>query len=92
MNDLGGFVIERADGADLTLPFRRISVLEVSDRDRFRQIKAFRYVDPDAVFEREYYYRVVSFTLDGYVSAPSNIVMAIHETTAQETHAPLSPP
>jgi hypothetical protein len=92
MTDLAGFVVERAVGDVPPLIFGRISVLEVTDRDRVRQIKAFRYLDADTVAGVEYRYRVVSFTLDRYFSLPSNVVTIEPKTRAEETHAPLSPP
>jgi len=92
MTDLGGFVIERAPGTDTLAPFERLTVLDVSDRDRFRQIKHFQYVDNDTSVGMPYRYRVVSFTLDGYFSAPSNVVTVERTTTAEENHAPLPTP
>ncbi len=92
MMDLAGFVVERAVGDVDPLIFGRISVLEVTDRDRFRQIKAFRYLDRDAVSGVHYRYRVVSFTLDRYFSLPSNVVTVERTPRAEELHAPFSPP
>ncbi len=92
MMDLAGFVVERSVGDVDPLIFGRISVLEVTDRDRFRQIKAFRYLDRDAVFGVHYRYRVVSFTLDRYFSLPSNVVTVERTPRAEELHAPFSPP
>ncbi len=70
MPDLGGFRIERsADGA----PFAFLTQLEVSDRDRFRKIRRFRYVDALATPGHRYQYRLFSVTLDGYVSQASNV-------------------
>jgi hypothetical protein len=89
MTDLGGFIVERAAAAE---PFQRIAVLEVSDRDRFRQLKRFRYVDRDTIVDTPYQYRVVSFTLDGYFSAPSTIVAVERTGTDEEKHAPLPTP
>jgi hypothetical protein len=92
MTDLGGFSVERAPAADPSARFQRISVLPVTDRDRFRQLKAFHYVDRDSEVGTEYRYRVVSFTLDGYFSAPSNVVAAERKSKGEENHAPLPPP
>jgi len=92
MNDLGGFVIERADGTDLLKPFRPLVTLEVTDRDRFRQIKHFRQIDRDTNQGWEYSYRVVSFTLDRYFSEPSNIVTVERASANEEKHAPLPTP
>ncbi len=89
MQDLAGFVIERAAANELRPAFKRVTVLEVSDRDRFRQEKRFQYVDPDTVSGDDYQYRVVSFTLDRYFSAPSNIVTISRAHPGEETHAPL---
>ena len=92
MPDLGGFVVQRAPDPDPSDSFQKVSVLEVTDRDRFRPIKAFHYVDHDARPATPYRYRVVSFTLDGYFSAPSNVVAAEHQSKGEENHAPLPPP
>ncbi len=92
MTDLGGFVIERAIGTEPRAAFQRLSVLAVSDRDRFRQVKQFEYVDRDSVPESTYQYRVVSFTLDRYFSEPSNVVIITHKAPREEKHAPLPPP
>lgn len=72
MIDLGEFRIERASGE---LPeFVEIAVLPVTDRERFRQIKRFRFADRGVITGARYRYRVVSATIDGYSSAPSNTV------------------
>jgi hypothetical protein len=71
MRDLAAFRIERSLADGPFLPLRRV---EVTDRDRFRQIRRFRLMDADVKPHERYRYRVVSFTLDGYVSAPSNVV------------------
>jgi len=70
MSDLGGFRIERSEDG---VPFTPIAHLEVSDRDRFRKIRRFRYVDAGALPGHRYQYRVFASTLDAYVSQPSNI-------------------
>jgi len=88
MTDLGGFVVERSAGSEPRVAFQRITTLEVSDRDRFRQIKRFRYVDHDLA-AGTYLYRVVSYTVDRYFSAPSNIVAAELASPTGEQHAPL---
>jgi hypothetical protein len=92
MPDLGGFVVERATGTDPLAPFQRLAVLEVTDRDRFRQIKHFQHVDGDTNVGMPYRYRVVSFTLDRYFSAPSNMVIIERTSPAEEIHAPLPTP
>lgn len=89
MTDLGGFVIERAATAAPRPTFERISVLDVDDRDRFRQIKQFRYLDRDTTVGTQYSYRVVSFTIDRYFSGPSNVVTVEHAITGEDKHASL---
>jgi len=92
MADLAGFAIERAVGTEPRAPFARLSILEVSDRDRFRQIKRFQYLDRDTVVGTTYRYRVVSFTLDRYVSVPSNAVTVERTVPSEEKHALLPAP
>jgi len=92
MTDLAGFVIERSSGTDPMAPFQRLDVLDVNDRDRFRQIKRFTWVDHDTSVGMPSRYRVVSFTLDRYFSAPSNEVTVERTLTGEETHAPLPTP
>ena len=92
MPDLGGFVIERAA---LTAPrptFQRLAVVEVTDRDRFRQLKRFRFVDRETAPGVAYSYRVVSFTIDRYFSEPSNIVTVERAMTGEDSHASFSAP
>ena len=90
MTDLGGFVVERATGDELQ--YQKIATLEVDDRDRFRQIKRFKHLDRDVTVGVAYRYRVVSFTLDRYFSAPSNEVTVERTTPVKEKHAPLPTP
>jgi hypothetical protein len=74
MTDLGGFWVQRADAPGA--PFETVTTVDVTDLERFQQAKRFKYVDQAVEPERTYRYRVVSFTLDRYVSAPSNIAAA----------------
>jgi len=62
------------DAIGIEMPFAPLARFEVSDRDRFRQISTFSHLDSDTTVGTLYRYRVVSFTVDGYVSAPSNVV------------------
>lgn len=71
MHDLAAFRVERSTAGGA---FRVLSKVEVTDRDRFRQIRRFRLLDTNAAPNELYRYRVVSFTLTGHVSAPSNVV------------------
>jgi hypothetical protein len=88
MPDLGGFLVERATDAALT--YQRIAELTVTDRDRFRQIKRFKHLDRDVTLGVAYRYRVVSFTVDRYFSAPSNAV-TIERTLTNEGRNALLP-
>jgi predicted small lipoprotein YifL len=90
MTDLGGFIVERAVGTEARVAFRRLTVLEVSDRDRFRQLKRFQFVDGDTAAGTTYQYRLVSSTVDRYFSAPSNVVTITRTVPGEEAHAPLS--
>jgi hypothetical protein len=92
MADLAGFVIERKAGTDPRTPFARLGIVEVGDRDRFRQIKRFQYLDRDTRTGTAYHYRVVSFTLDRYVSEPSNTATVERAIPSEEKHAPLPTP
>jgi len=76
MLDLGGFQIERStEGSE----FEVLSTLRVKDRDRFRQIGSFRYLDESVTEGRVYGYRIVSFTTDNYFSSPSEPVELVRE-------------
>ncbi len=81
MDDLGGFAVERAESDG---PFQRIASLPVSDRERFRKIRRFRFLDTAARPGRVYRYRVVSFTTDRYASAPSNAVEIARQGAGEE--------
>lgn len=74
MRDLGGFWVQRATGPGA--PFETVATIEVTDRERFQQTKRFRWIDAAVKPDETYQYRVVSFTLDRYVSAPSNVAVA----------------
>lgn len=86
MLNLGGFTVERRrPGGD----FARVAELPISDRERFRQRRTFRYLDPDVASGLSYEYRVLSFTLDDYVSQPSNVVSVVRVVPTPE---PAEPP
>jgi len=92
MNDLGGFIIERAAGSDAAATFATLGKVAVSDHERFQQQRRFRLTDPTTIVGAPYLYRVVSFTIDEYVSAPSNVVAVERKSVTEETHAPLPAP
>jgi hypothetical protein len=70
LQDLGAFRLYRS--ADNSA-FAEIAVLEITDRDRFRQLQKFRYLDVAVAPGVTYRYVVRSTTLDGYVSDDSNV-------------------
>lgn len=79
MNDLGGFRLQRATPGG---PFARLTELRLDDQERFRQTKQLRFLDDTAETDVEYRYRVLSFTLDEYVSKPSNEVTILRAVPA----------
>jgi hypothetical protein len=74
MDDLGRFVIERSDNDG---PFQALATLPVEDRDRFRKIRRLRYTDTTAIPGTLHRYRILSATIDDYVSAPSNVAQIL---------------
>jgi hypothetical protein len=71
MNDLGGFVIERAtvsEGGESH--FDKVGTLALQDQNRFRKDRRLEWVDTTPQRGMRYAYRVIAFTLDGYRSAP----------------------
>jgi len=71
LRDLGGFVILRGEDHQ---PFQPLVELPVTDQDRFSPQRRFSYVDGEALLGNSYRYEIVSRTIDGYASAPSNKV------------------
>lgn len=92
MEDLGGFFVERAADPAPRAAFTRLAILEVNDRDRFRQIKRFQHLDADTRPGITYQYRVVSFTTDRYIGEPSNVVAVVRSIPGEDTHALLPTP
>ena len=74
MNDLGGFDIERAPADGGPNDFVHVGSLTLDDQERFRQERSLEWTDTSAVSGERYQYRVISFTLDGYRSAPAGPV------------------
>lgn len=76
LDDLGGFVIFRADqnATGEEAQFTRIAEMKVEDQERFRKAKKFSYTDEQITAGTLYRYRVQAFTLDGYYSRPSNTI------------------
>jgi hypothetical protein len=84
MRDLGGFVLLRGEGDQ---PFQPLVELPVTDQERFSPQRSFSYVDDETRIGRSYRYQIVSRTIDGYTSAPSNEV----EFTRLGPHTTLKP-
>ena len=72
MNDLRGFVIERA--MDAAASFVKVGRLELEDQTRFRKERHLEWTDKDVHPGERYLYRVTAETLDGYRSAPAGPV------------------
>jgi hypothetical protein len=71
MRDLGSFVILRGTAAGSMTP---LVELPVTDRERFSVERDFSYIDGATAMNGRYRYEVLSKTVDGYVSEPSNEV------------------
>jgi hypothetical protein len=71
MRDLGSFVLLRGEGKQ---PFQPLVEMPVTDQERFSQESSFSYVDDETQMGNSYRYEIVSRTMDGYTSAPSNAV------------------
>ncbi len=88
--DLASFVVERAVGG---AAFAVVGNVPVTDRDRLRQQRSFQFSDQDVNAGESYRYRVHSLTLDGYQSAPSNVVEIVRQVpTVTPTGAPTATP
>jgi len=74
MNDLGGFMIERAPGEGGPAQFAQVGTLTLEDRTRFRKERHLEWTDRDAAAGARYLYRVIAVTLDGYRSAAAGPV------------------
>jgi hypothetical protein len=74
MNDLGGFLIERAPGEGGPPEFRKVGTVTVEDQDRFRKERRMEWLDKDVRPGDRYLYRVIAETLDGYKSPPAGPV------------------
>jgi len=84
LRDLGGFVLLRGEGNH---PFQPLIELPVTVQERFSPQRTFSYVDGETQVGNSYRYEIVSRTIDGYTSAPSNKV----EFTRVRPHKTLKP-
>lgn len=73
MRDLGGFVVLRSQGNQ---PFQPLVQIPVTDQARFAPQRTFSYLDGETEVGNTYRYEIISRTLDGYTSPPSNVVVA----------------
>ncbi|MCK6555252.1 hypothetical protein L6Q96_11845 [Candidatus Binatia bacterium] len=92
LQELAGFAVDRWTEVGADAPPGRLAELPVTDRERFRKIKRFVYLDTTTIVGISYRYRVVSYTDDGYVSGPSNLVAITRHAGGQGPDASLPPP
>jgi hypothetical protein len=71
LRDLGSFVLLRSQG---NRPFQPLVELPVTDQERFSPQRTFSYLDGETQVGSSYRYEIVSRTMDGYTSEPSNQV------------------
>ena len=75
MNDLDGFIIQRATGTGaVSAAFAQVGKLTLTDQNRFRKERRLEWVDATAIPGERYFYRVFAVTLDGYRSVPAGPV------------------
>jgi hypothetical protein len=93
MNDLGGFVIERAaPGEGGAAAFAKVGTLELEDQTRFRKERRLEWVDKSVQPGQRYLYRVTAVTLDGYRSVPAGpIALTFGGPPASERTPPGTP-
>jgi hypothetical protein len=84
MNDLAGFLIERAPGEG-PAAFAPVHTLELEDQERFRRERRLEWTDPMVRPGERYLYRVIALTLDGDRSAPSGPVAVRFGPTTTES-------
>jgi hypothetical protein len=71
LRDLGSFVLLRSQEDQ---PFQPLVELPVTDQERFSPQRRFSYLDGETQVGNSYRYEIVSRTMDGYTSEPSNQV------------------
>jgi hypothetical protein len=75
MNDLDGFIIQRASGTGaVSAAFAQIGKVTLTDQNRFRKERRIEWLDTTATPGERYFYRVFAITLDGYRSVPAGPV------------------
>ncbi|GIW41149.1 MAG: hypothetical protein KatS3mg076_1726 [Candidatus Binatia bacterium] len=68
LEDLSSFLVERAENEG---PFRVVGVVVLDEEDRALEVRRFAFRDETVESGARYRYRVVSRTLEGYVSPAS---------------------
>ena len=75
MNDLDGFVIQRATGTGaVSAAYAQVGKVTLTDQNRFRKERRLEWVDTAATPGERYFYRVIAVTLDGDRSIPAGPV------------------
>jgi hypothetical protein len=82
MNDLAGFVVERAPGEGAAPAFARVGDIQLDDRGRFRQERRITWTDTGVTPGQLYVYRITSVTLDRDSSDPGGPVTIRYERKA----------
>lgn len=82
MNDLGGFVIERAPAGGAPATFARVGDVQLDDRGRFRKERRITWTDTSVAPGQTYVYRIKAVTTDDYTSAPGGPVTIQYQRKA----------
>ena len=75
MDDLDGFVIQRATGTGaVSAAYAQVGKVTLTDQNRFRKERRIEWVDTTATPGERYFYRVIAVTLDRDRSIPAGPV------------------
>jgi hypothetical protein len=75
MNDLDGFVIQRATGTGaVSAAYAEVGKVFLTDQNRFRKERRIEWVDTTATPGNLYFYRVIAVTMDRSRSIPAGPV------------------
>ncbi|HLY38542.1 MAG TPA: hypothetical protein VKU61_10935 [Candidatus Binatia bacterium] len=75
MNDLDGFVIQRATGTGaVSAAYAEVGKVILNDQNRFRKERRIEWVDTTATPGNLYFYRVIAVTMDRSRSIPAGPV------------------
>lgn len=95
MPDLDGFRVERVIATEPPTPplrFAIIATIHLDDRERFSKTRRMMFEDHAVVAGTRYVYRIVTFTLDDYVSLPSAEARARWSGPSTRTDTPETSP